>query len=217
MMTDDRNATIEGALSWRYATKRFDASRRISEKDWSTLEQCLRMSPSSFGLQPWHFVVVKDPETRKRLQPHSWNQPQIVEASHLVVLAARRSIDERFVDSHLSNIANTRGVAVETLAPYRQLIVTFVEELTQRGEIEHWATRQVYLALGFLLSNAPLLGIDACPIEGLEPAMYDDILDLPSEGYATKVACALGYRSAEDQYAHAKKVRYTRDEVISFR
>lgn len=211
------NATIETALSWRYATKRFDPTRKISAADWNTLERSLLLAPSSFGLQPWHFVVITNPELRKNLQPHSWNQPQIVEASHLVVLAAKRSMDVSFVDAFIEQTATTRAIPVAELSGYRQMIVAFIEELAKRGELESWATRQAYLALGMLLSSAALLGIDACPLEGIDSSKYDEILELPSRGFSTQVACALGYRSASDSFARLEKIRYPKEQVFSFR
>ena len=206
---------LVSALAWRYATKRFDSERKISESDWNALENALRMSPSSFGLQPWRFIVVKNAAVRNSLREHAWNQPQLVEASHLVVLAARTSVDTTYVDHYLKLVATERAIPVETLAPYRGMIVQFVENLTNVGQIEAWTTRQTYIALGSLLTAAALLRIDTCPLEGIDPQQFDAILGLPRQGYSTKVACALGYRSADDAAAGNKKVRYQRDAVFS--
>lgn len=217
MSRDSLNLTIETALSWRYATKRFDPSRKISETDWDTLERSLLLAPSSFGLQPWHFVVITNAELRKKLQPHSWNQPQIVEASHLVVLAAMTSIDTSFVDSFIEQTATTRAIPLAELSGYRKMIVDFLEDLENRGEIKSWATRQAYLALGMLLSSAALLGIDACPLEGIDGTKYDELLELSAQGFSTQVACALGYRSPNDSFAKLEKIRYSKEQVFSFR
>lgn len=217
MSRDSLNSTIETALAWRYATKRFDPSRKISAADWSTLERSLLLAPSSFGLQPWHFVVITNSELRRKLQPHSWNQPQIVEASHLVVLAAKSSIDTAFVDSFIEQTATTRAIPLEELAGYRQMILDFLEDLKKHGETRAWGTRQAYLALGMLLSSAALLGIDACPLEGIDGTKYDEILNLAAQGFSTQVACALGYRSANDSFARLEKIRYPKEQVFSFR
>ncbi len=215
MADQSTQLTIEQALTWRYATKRFDPSKKIANSDWKVLERSLQMAPSSFGLQPWHFVVVSNASLRSQLQPHSWNQPQITEASHLVVLAAKTSIDTAYIDAFLGQVCSERGVSAENLAGYRQLIIDFTASLTKSGAVESWATHQVYLALGSLLSAAALLKIDACPLEGIDPNQYNALLGLPERGYSTKVACALGYRSAQDAAASNKKVRFAASQIFS--
>jgi nitroreductase len=217
MSTETMQTEIEKALSWRYATKRFDPTRRIPAKDWNALENTLQMAPSSFGLQPWHFVIVTNSDLRQQLQAASWNQPQLVEASHIVVLATKTAVDESYIDAFLQQTASERGIAVENLAPYRQMIANFTTHLTTKGAVESWATHQTYIALGMLLESAALLGIDACPLEGIDAAKYDAILGLPAQGYSTKVACALGYRSASDTAASLKKIRHPKEKVFSYR
>lgn len=214
-MTQDINTTIERQLTWRYATKRFDPSKKISQRDWRTLEESLRLSPSSFGLQPWRFVVVNNPEVRKQLQPNSWNQPQVVEASHFIVIAAKKEVTHADVDEYLAFISSTRGVPVAALQEYGGMMKGFLDSLAAQGACESWSTRQAYLALGMLLSTAATLNIDSCPLEGINPVAYDETLNLNSSGYSTKVACALGYRSASDAAASYLKVRYPRDRVVA--
>jgi nitroreductase len=205
---------IEKQLSWRYATKRFDPSKTIPQSTWHTLEEALRLAPSSFGLQPWKFIVVTDKKVREALQPHSWNQPQIVEASHLVVLAAKTEVGDSEVDGFINHISDVRGVPTTALADYSGMMKGFLKMLNEKSACEAWATHQVYLALGMLLSSASTLGVDACPLEGIDAAKYNEILKLSQTGYSAKVACALGYRSAEDQAASYKKVRYSREKVF---
>jgi len=213
-MTQEINSIIEQQLTWRYATKRFDPTKKISQKDWHTLEESLRLSPSSFGLQPWKFIVVKNPEIRKQLQPSSWNQPQVVEASHLIVIAAKKEVSHLDVDKFLNSISETRNVPVAALQDYGGMMKGFLDTLATQGSCEAWSTRQTYLALGMLLSTAALLKIDSCPLEGINPVVYDEILNLNQSGYSTKVACALGYRSSEDAAASYTKVRYPRAEML---
>jgi nitroreductase len=208
---------IHESLQWRYATKRFDPNRKIAPATWQVLEESLRMTPSSFGLQPWHWIVVTDPAIRKQLQAHSWNQPQIVEASHLVVLASAKDISEDNIDSFLKLTADTRSIPVESLAGYRGMIVPFVKNLKHSQALEAWTTRQVYIALGMLLSSAALLRVDACPMEGISPTQYDAILGLDKTNFSTRVACTLGYRASDDGSASAAKVRYPHAQVFSYR
>lgn len=208
---------IQESLQWRYATKRFDPERKIAPETWKALEESLRMAPSSFGLQPWHWIVVTNPEIRKQLQAHSWNQPQITEASHLVVLASAKDMSEDAIDSFLKLTADTRSFPVENLAAYRGMIVPFVNRLKNAQALEAWTTRQAYLALGMLLSSAALLRVDSCPMEGIDPVNYDKILGLENTNFSTRVACTLGYRADSDASAKAAKVRYPHAQVFSYR
>lgn len=203
------------ALQWRYATKAFDPNRKITTATWNTLQEALVLSASSFGLQPYRFVVVNDPATRAKLLPHAWNQRQVVDASHFVVFAGRIAMTEAEIDRFLGRIVEVRGGNREALAGYRQMMTGSLLGEHLKPVIPHWAARQAYIALGNLLTSAALLGVDACPMEGFVPAEFDKILGLPSQGYAAVVCCALGYRSADDKYAAAPKVRFPATELLS--
>jgi nitroreductase len=202
------------ALRWRYATKAFDANRKISADVWFALEESLVLSPSSFGLQPYRFLVINDPATRERLLPHAWGQRQVVDASHFVVLASRTQVTEAEIDSFIARIARTRGVTPESLASYRGMMTGTLLSDGFKPLVPHWTARQAYIALGTLLTSAALLGIDACPMEGFVPAEFDKVLALPAEGLASVVCCALGYRHADDKYAVAPKVRFPKSELV---
>lgn len=202
------------ALNWRYATKTFDATKLIPEGTWKTLEESLALSPSSFGLQPYRFLVVKDAAIRKQLQPHSWNQTQVVDASHYVVMAARTAFTEAEVDRFLDRVVEVRGIPRESLEGYRGMMYGSLLSPGAEARIPHWAALQSYIALGNLMTSASLLGVDTCAIEGFVPAEYDTILGLKEQGYASVVCCALGYRSAEDKYATAAKVRFPSTDLI---
>ncbi|HEX3626209.1 MAG TPA: NAD(P)H-dependent oxidoreductase [Verrucomicrobiae bacterium] len=202
-------------LNWRYATKQFDPTRKISAQDWTTLEEALRLSPSSGGLQPWKFIVVTDPAIRAKLLPVSYGQPQITAASHLVVFAAKRDLNEADVDEFIQDIATTRGVPAESLAQYRGVLVGgIVKALDEQGRLA-WARNQAYIALGNFLTSAALLGIDACPMEGFDRAQYDEILGLKAQGYASAVIATVGYRASTDKYADAPKVRFPVNRIIA--
>jgi nitroreductase len=196
------------ALNWRYATKTFDATRKIPEATWKTLKETLVLSPSSFGLQPYRFLVVEDPAVRAKLQPHSWNQSQVVDASHYIVMAGRTAMTETEIDLFLDRVVEVRGSPRESLEGYRGMMYGSLLGPGAEARIPHWAALQAYIALGNLMTSAALLGIDTCAIEGFAPAEYDAILALKEQGYASVVCCALGYRSDEDKYASAPKVRF---------
>jgi nitroreductase len=207
------NETIEKQLNWRYATKKYDPTRRISPADWRTLEQALVLSPSSYGLQPWKFVVVNDPDVRARLKPAAWNQPQITDASHLVVFAIKKNLGAADVDRLVRRTAEVRGVPVEALDGYRDLMLARVNR-DAAADVDHWSSRQAYIALGEFLTAAAMLGIDANPMEGFENHKFDEILGLDKHGYHAVVIAAAGYRAPDDRYASLPKVRYESSDVL---
>lgn len=204
------------ALTWRYAVKKFDATRAIPPATWAALEQALVLAPSSFGLQPWAFFLVRDPAKREALVGSSRGQRQVVDASHLVVFAVRKGLSTADVDRYVARIAEVRGVAPESLAGYRKMMAGFVNRPADVFDVDEWATRQVYIALGQFMAAAAVLGVDTCPMEGLDPAAYDRILGLEGTGYATVCACPAGYRAADDRTAFQPKVRYPLTDVIRF-
>lgn len=205
------------AQTWRYATKKFDPGRKIPATTWEALERSLLLTPSSFGLQPWRFVVVTDPALKARLRPATWNQAQVEECSHLVVFLARTGVGEADVDRLLARTAEVRGLALDALEGYRGVMMGNLVDGPRAAVAAEWAARQAYIALGNFMTSAALLGVDTCPIEGMEPEKYDAILGLAGTGYRTVVACPAGYRSADDKYASAPKVRYSADELIDRR
>ena len=204
-----------GQLRWRYATKEFQPDRKIGAEDWAVLENALLLTPSSYGLQPWRFVVVTDPLMRAVLLPASQEQDQITDASHLVVFAAKRNVSETDVDAHIHHIAFTCGISVGSLAPYRGYIVGNLLQSMDENARGAWARNQVYIALGNLLTCAALLGIDACPMEGFDRTQYNEILGLNAQGFATAVIATLGYRSPGDKYATRRKVRFPKEQMFT--
>lgn len=204
---------VLAALRWRYATKQFDASRRIPEATWDAIEESLVLTPSSFGLQPWKFHVVLNPGLRAKLLAESWNQPQVTDASHFLVMTARTDLNAADIDAWISRMSEVQQQGPEAAAPLKGMIAGFAERMS--AEDRHaWNVRQVYIALGQLMTTAATLGIDACPMEGISASGYDRALGLEGSGYATVVACALGYRSADDKYAEMPKARFERTQVI---
>jgi nitroreductase len=201
-------------LHWRYATKQFDPQRKISAENWAALEDALVLTPSSFGLQPWKFVVVTDRATRETLLPASYGQRQIVDASHLVVFAIKKNLGEQDVDAHINRLAEIRGGSRESLAGSRDIMVGSIVKGLDNAARNTWAAYQVYIALGNFLTSAALLGIDACPMEGIEPEKYDEILGLEKRGLGAIVVATAGYRLATDKYAALKKVRFPKEEVL---
>jgi nitroreductase len=200
-------------LNWRYATKSFDPAKKIPNDVWDALEKALILTPTSYGFQPYRFIVVDDPAIREQLVSFSWGQRQPADASHFVVFAAKERVTEACVDHYLERVAHVRGVSVESLAGFKGAMLGDIV-LGPRSEWQHeWATRQVYIALGNFMTAAALIGVDTCPMEGIIPAKYDEVLGL-AHGYKTVVAVAAGYRSATDNYASMPKVRYPANELV---
>lgn len=206
---------IQKALEWRYATKRFDTSKKISDKDWSTLKEALKMAPSSFGMQPWKFVVVQNPQIREKLRGAGFNQSQFTDASHLVVFATREQIDEKFVQAYIQRVADVRGIPSDSLGGFKSTMLETVNG-PLKGKNLPWTQRQAYIAMGFLLETAALLQIDACPMEGFDPNAFDKILGLEGKGWKSVATVALGYRHPEDGYQNMKKVRFADETVIEY-
>lgn len=209
-----QNEQLLGALQWRYATKVFDPAQKIPAATWETLQQALILTPTSYGLQPYRFLVIEDPTKRAALLAHSWNQRQVTDCSHYVVFLARTEVTEADLDKWIRRLSEVRGLAVESLTGYRKAMQSDVITGPRRAMAPEWAARQTYIALGNLMTAAALLGVDTCPMEGLVPAEYDKILGLNGSGYATVMACALGYRAAGDKYANVAKVRFGAAELV---
>lgn len=201
-------------LHWRYATKAFDPSAKIDAATWNALEQSLVLAPSSYGLQPWHFVIVTDAATKVRLRGVSRDQAQVSDCSHLVVFAIKKHLDATHVRRHLERIATVRAVPRESLAGLEKVLTTHVQKPSP-FDVDEWSRRQLYLALGCFLASAAMLGVDACPMEGIDPAGYDALLDLPSKGLAAVCAAAAGRRAHGDKYAALAKVRFETRDVIT--
>ena len=198
------------ALNWRYAVKKFDATKKIDDKTWNALEDSLVLTPSSYGLQPWKFIVITNKEVMQKLTPVSWGQKQVEDCSHMVVMAVKEKLDENYIAHFIDTIASVRGVEASSLEGYKKMMVGGLSKMGQE-----WASRQAYIALGNFMTSCAVLGVDTCPMEGIDPVKYDEILGLNGTGFKTVVACPAGYRAQDDGYVHAKKVRFPNREMIT--
>lgn len=200
-------------LNWRYATKIFDKNKKLSTEELLALKESLRLSPSSFGLQAWKFVIVNDHSLREKLVPHSYNQAQVVEASHLFVLCRPAQFEEKYINHYLEDLCEQRSLSRESISGLEKMLKGFVSQMNATDSAQ-WMNRQVYLALGVLLTTAAALNVDACPIEGFVPQKYDEILGLKERGLTSVVVCPVGFRSADDKYAQLRKVRFPAKEIF---
>lgn len=207
------NSYIEN-LNWRYATKKFDASKKVSKKDLENLLEATALSASSYGLQPYEILVVEDAAMRSKLQPAAWGQSQITEASHLIVLANQSTFGEELVDDYLNNVSETRGIPSNDLQGYSDFMKSKLMPLSESAKAT-WTARQTYIALGNLLSAAADLKIDTCPMEGFDSSQFNEMLGLSKRGLNAAVLVAVGYRSKEDKTQHYKKVRKAKENLIT--
>lgn len=191
-------------LNWRYATKHYDVTKKVSDKDLNTLKEAIRLTPTSYGLQGFKLFVIENPAVRASLREKSYGQPQITDASHLFVFVAQNDMTNEHVESYLQLISETRGMAVEELSGFGDYMKGAIGYMTAEQKAV-WNSKQAYLGLGILLAAAATLKIDATPMEGFDPAGYNEILGLTD--YHTVVAAAVGYRSSEDATQHYPKVR----------
>jgi nitroreductase len=209
------NDDILNDLHWRYATKKFDASKKINDQDLETLLEVMRMSPSSMGLQTTHVLVVNDPKIREQLTAHSFNQQQVKDASHLFVLCSYRSLDEDYIRNHANRANAARDMGDERTEKMVESIGKFVGNKSPEAILE-WTSNQTYIVLGQLLSACARLKIDATPMEGFNPKGYDEVLLLSEKNMVASVVCPVGYRSEEDGFQHVKKLRKSTEDYFTF-
>ena len=181
------------------------------------MSESLRLAPSSYGLQPWKFIHVQNSETRKLLLAQSWGQTPVTDCSHFVVFAAKEKIDEAYITKFIGQTAQIRNLDPATLEGYKNMMIGDLVKGPRSQIINHWADRQAYIAMGFLMNTAALMEIDTLPMEGLSPVEYDKILKLEGTGWKTVAAVACGYRAADDKYQHAKKVRFDLKDILETR
>lgn len=211
--TSVRPEEITEAMHWRYATRVFDKERKVPEEDVRLLTEVLRLSPSSIGLQPWKFILVKDPQLRQRLRNSSLGQAQITDASHLFVLCSLNEMSTSYVDRMIAFEKETLGYPDTMLAAFRPHAIAYIEAMS-REQLKEWMAEQTYIALGFLLSACAMLRIDACPMEAFDRGQADKLLQLDKYGVGSRTLVAIGYRSAGDRHAQDKKVRFPIEEVF---
>jgi nitroreductase len=197
-------------LNWRYATKKFDANHQLTTEELETVKEIIQLSPASFGLQPYKVLIVTDVEKRKALKEVSYGQTQITDASALLVFVRNKTVNEGDVDAFVQNI-ETRGVPKEMLTEYEGMMKYAVNSMDEATK-GTWVEKQIYLALGNLLTSLSVVKIDSCPMEGFDRAKYNEILGLTDT--ETVIVCPIGKRDETDDYQHYKKVRKSQTELF---
>jgi len=202
------------SLQWRYATKQFDPTKKVSEEDINFLLESIRLTASSYGLQPYEVFVITDTAIKEKLKPVSWNQSQVVDASHIIVLANNTEFGDELVDNYIQNVSKTRNVAKDQLKGYSDFMKSTLTPLS-REEKSNWTAKQAYIALGNLLSAAATIHVDTCPMEGFSAEAVDEILQLKEKNLTAAVMIPVGYRSVEDNTQHFAKVRKQNKDLIT--
>ena len=194
------------SLKWRYATKKMDATKKVSKQDIDCIKEAVQLSASSYGLQPYTVLDIRDSELRKEIRPMCWNQSQITDASHIFIFCNYNKVDEQDVDSLIRLISETNEVPIEKISGYGDFVKG---KLKEKSEIEmfHWSAKQAYIALGNALTACAELNIDSTPMEGFEPEEVNKLLGLNDKGLNACVILAIGYRSLDDKTQYSKKVR----------
>ncbi|UGU15139.1 NAD(P)H-dependent oxidoreductase [Sinomicrobium kalidii] len=200
-------------LRWRYATKKFDATRKLQDAQIEMLKEAFNLTALSFGLQPVKLVILSDQDKKEELLPHAFGQQQITDASHLLIFCIETVIDEEFIHSYFDKVKAVRNTSEETLKPYRDFLIADFNKKTSE-EIEAWAKNQAYLALGNLLTVCAIEEIDACPMEGFLPKKFDKVLQLGQEGLKSVLIMPVGYRAEDDEFSAMEKVRKDISESV---
>ena len=210
------NKQLIEALEWRYACKKFDTDKRISDTNLETILDSIQLTPSSYGLQPIKVLLIETKELREQIKPIAWNQAQVVDASHLLVFCHYTALSESYVDQHVSLMANTRNLPIEKLQGFGTHVKSSIATM-DADHVNQWTGKQTYIALGQVLLSCALLKIDATPMEGFDRRALDNLLDLSKDGLNASLLCPIGYRHVEDPYIALKKVRKTKDALFETR
>jgi nitroreductase len=200
-------------LNWRYATKTFDKDKKLNQEQIDNIIEAFRLAPSSYGLQPWKLLLISNPDMREKLKAVSWNQSQVTDASHFFVLCRQNKIDENYINKYIQEVGAARNMPeLSTLDGYKQMMTLNV---VPRPDQESWMAKQVYIALGLMMSICADLDIDCCAMEGFDAAEYSKILGLESLGLSACVLLPVGYRNAEDMTASNAKVRKSKADIFT--
>ncbi|MBM1107313.1 NAD(P)H-dependent oxidoreductase [Aurantibacter crassamenti] len=200
-------------MKWRYAVKKFDSDRILSKEKIDKLKEAFNLTATSYGLQPISLLIVKNKELQNELMTYSYHQPQVVQASHILVFCIKDTVDANYISKYFEQIKKVREVSDEILEPFKNdLLDSFSKKDIE--QIKKWSTNQAYLAMGNLLTVCAVERIDSCPMEGFQPEAYDKLLNLKEEGLTSVLAMPIGYRADDDIFAGFKKVRKDMAESV---
>jgi nitroreductase len=202
-------------LNWRYACKKFDTEKKLSPEQVDTLVKAFNLTATSYGLQPMKLQVITNTDLREKLFANSFNQAQVKDASHLFVITAKTNMNQSDIDAYFDLIDDLRATPKELIAPYRAHLTNWVASESENN-MDIWARKQTYIALGNLLNVCAVIGVDSCPMEGFDANAYDEILNLKETDYTTSLVLPVGFRHEEDFMSQLKKVRMEESKIVSF-
>ncbi len=202
-------------LNWRYACKKFDTEKKLSPEQVDTLVKAFNLTATSYGLQPMKLQVITNTDLREKLFANSFNQAQVKDASHLFVITAKVNMNQSDIDAYFDLIDDLRATPKELIAPYRAHLTNWVASESENN-MDIWARKQTYIALGNLLNVCAVIGVDSCPMEGFDANAYDEILNLKETDYTTSLVLPVGFRHEEDFMSQLKKVRMEESKIVSF-
>jgi len=206
--------SILDSLKWRYATKKFDSSKKLTAQQLDLLLEASNLTASSYGLQPFQILVVENPEIREKLKAAAYGQAQVTDASQVVIFAAKSNLSIADVDSYMQLISKVRNVPIDGLNDFKAMLAGTISSRAPEA-LTQWAARQAYIALGTLLATAALEKIDACPMEGFDNAQFDEILGLKAKNLTSVVMATVGFRADDDAYQHYAKVRRPLSDIVT--
>ncbi|CAM1342913.1 NAD(P)H-dependent oxidoreductase [Tenacibaculum amylolyticum] len=204
--------TIE-SLQWRYAVKKFDENKSLSEAQIETLKEAFNLTATSYGLQPVSLAIIKNKDIQQQLVAHSWNQQQVVQASHVLVICIPKEHTEKDVEKYFNLVKEIRNTPDEILNPFKEFLMGSFKQKTQE-DLYQWNKNQAYIALGNLLTVCAIEKIDSCPMEGFDPVKYDEILGLAEKNLQSILVLPVGYRAEDDFMKDLKKVRKQTHEAV---
>lgn len=200
-------------MKWRYAVKKFDSEKILPEEKINRLKEAFNLTATSYGLQPITLLIIQNKEIQKSLMTYSFEQQQVVQASHLLVICIKDVVDGTYITKYFEQVKKVRNVSDEILEPFKNdLVDSFSKKDVE--EIKSWSTNQAYLAIGNLLTVCAIEKIDSCPMEGFEPEAYDSVLNLGEKGLRSVLAMPIGYRAEDDMFAGFEKVRKEMHESV---
>ncbi len=207
--------TLIEKLQKRYATKKFDPAKKVSEDKIERILKAANLSASSIGIQPYKFILVRDENKRKALLEHSFDQAQVVDASHLLVIAIRTDVDDKtYLDDYMEFMEKERGLPQGGLVNYKEIAKGFIKMQDTPEKMHAWTAKQAYLAMGTLLIACAEEEVDSVPMEGFVPPMYDEVLGLKEKNLSAVLVLPIGYGAEDDEYKHLKKVRRPLDYMV---
>jgi nitroreductase / dihydropteridine reductase len=200
-------------LHWRYATKKFDTSKALPAEDLEYILAAGNLAATSYGLQPFNIIVVTDEAKKQALMGHAYNQPQVGENAALIVLAARTDVDATFIATYTARIESERGLPAGSIDGYKDMMTGHLTSLPEEVRLV-WAQKQAYIALGTMMVAAAEKQVDSCPMEGFDPAKFDEVLGLTDMNLHATIVLPIGYRSSADETAQYKKVRRALEDIV---